>query len=273
MRGLLSIVPTIFGLPAASVQHHECESDGYPACIYRRDLGPPSARLVPPHAGTPAPRPGAAGPAQPAAHPAVGRHRPGRQRGPRHACCPQIVGPRGRGGARPRLPARGVRAPGRPHRSCTAPACLTPSACPAWPPTLLGGGDLGPQRRRRRRRLRPPAPRPARGRLPAGRRRPRRRALDARRPTPATRPPPSTCSWPVEDARRRPTAPARCWRWPTSWPRAADAEAVCRGRRRGAARRRRLQPRQRSCSGTRRRASSARAPPSAWTHERDPDPA
>ena len=33
-RGLLSTVPTVFGLPAAGVVHNECESDGYPACIY-----------------------------------------------------------------------------------------------------------------------------------------------------------------------------------------------------------------------------------------------
>jgi diguanylate cyclase (GGDEF)-like protein len=35
VRGLLGIVPTIFGMPAASIQHPECESDGHPACIYR----------------------------------------------------------------------------------------------------------------------------------------------------------------------------------------------------------------------------------------------
>ncbi|MCU1615526.1 MAG: Diguanylate cyclase protein [Frankiales bacterium] len=33
-RGLLSTVPTVFGLPPARVVHEECESDGHPACIY-----------------------------------------------------------------------------------------------------------------------------------------------------------------------------------------------------------------------------------------------
>jgi diguanylate cyclase (GGDEF)-like protein len=35
VRGLLGIVPTIFGMPPAVIQHPECESDGHPACIYR----------------------------------------------------------------------------------------------------------------------------------------------------------------------------------------------------------------------------------------------
>ena len=35
VRGLLGVVPTIFGMPAAGIQHPECESDGHPACIYR----------------------------------------------------------------------------------------------------------------------------------------------------------------------------------------------------------------------------------------------
>ncbi|MFD2092909.1 diguanylate cyclase domain-containing protein [Blastococcus deserti] len=33
-QGLISTVPTIFGLPAARVEHEECESDGHLACIY-----------------------------------------------------------------------------------------------------------------------------------------------------------------------------------------------------------------------------------------------
>jgi diguanylate cyclase (GGDEF)-like protein len=33
-RGLISTVPTVFGLPPASVVHNECEADGHPACIY-----------------------------------------------------------------------------------------------------------------------------------------------------------------------------------------------------------------------------------------------
>jgi diguanylate cyclase (GGDEF)-like protein len=33
-RGLIGMVPAIFGLPPADVLHNECESDGYPACIY-----------------------------------------------------------------------------------------------------------------------------------------------------------------------------------------------------------------------------------------------
>jgi diguanylate cyclase (GGDEF)-like protein len=33
-RGLIGTVPVVFGLPRAHVVHNECESDGYPACIY-----------------------------------------------------------------------------------------------------------------------------------------------------------------------------------------------------------------------------------------------
>jgi diguanylate cyclase (GGDEF)-like protein len=34
-QGLLTTVPTIFGLPPARIVHDECESDGHPACLYR----------------------------------------------------------------------------------------------------------------------------------------------------------------------------------------------------------------------------------------------
>ncbi len=34
-QGLITTVPTIFGLPPAQIVHDECESDGFPACIYR----------------------------------------------------------------------------------------------------------------------------------------------------------------------------------------------------------------------------------------------
>ena len=34
-QGLLSVVPVVFGLPAAEIEHDECESDGYPACVYK----------------------------------------------------------------------------------------------------------------------------------------------------------------------------------------------------------------------------------------------
>jgi diguanylate cyclase (GGDEF)-like protein len=33
-RGLIGMVPAIFGLPSADVLHNECESDGDPACVY-----------------------------------------------------------------------------------------------------------------------------------------------------------------------------------------------------------------------------------------------
>ncbi|MGY1635879.1 diguanylate cyclase domain-containing protein [Geodermatophilus sp. SYSU D00742] len=33
-QGLISMVPAIFGLPPAELVHTECESDGYPACLY-----------------------------------------------------------------------------------------------------------------------------------------------------------------------------------------------------------------------------------------------
>jgi diguanylate cyclase (GGDEF)-like protein len=35
VRGLLSVVPTLFGMPPATIEHPECESDGHPACVYR----------------------------------------------------------------------------------------------------------------------------------------------------------------------------------------------------------------------------------------------
>jgi diguanylate cyclase (GGDEF)-like protein len=34
-QGLLSTVPSIFGLPPAEIVHDECESDGFPTCVYR----------------------------------------------------------------------------------------------------------------------------------------------------------------------------------------------------------------------------------------------
>jgi diguanylate cyclase (GGDEF)-like protein len=34
-QGLLTTVPTVFGLPAAEIEHDECESDGAPSCLYR----------------------------------------------------------------------------------------------------------------------------------------------------------------------------------------------------------------------------------------------
>src|SRR3954465_789617 len=34
-QGLISTVPTIFGLAPAVIEHDECESDGASACIYR----------------------------------------------------------------------------------------------------------------------------------------------------------------------------------------------------------------------------------------------
>ncbi len=107
-QGLFSVVPELFGLPAAHIVHDECESDGSPACVYhvtwmrhsrwrRRVRGTPehdteigALRSQPP--GT-----------------AVGVDRPRRQRRPRR-------GPdahRGRcrvRGARARLPAGGAHA-------------------------------------------------------------------------------------------------------------------------------------------------------------------
>jgi diguanylate cyclase (GGDEF)-like protein len=41
-QGLLTIVPTVFGLPAAQVVHDECEADGNPACIYHLTWDPRS---------------------------------------------------------------------------------------------------------------------------------------------------------------------------------------------------------------------------------------
>jgi len=39
-QGLLTVVPTVFGLPAARVVHEECESDGHPACVYHLTWDP-----------------------------------------------------------------------------------------------------------------------------------------------------------------------------------------------------------------------------------------
>jgi diguanylate cyclase (GGDEF)-like protein len=33
-RGLISVVPTVFGLPPAELLHSACQSDGHPACLY-----------------------------------------------------------------------------------------------------------------------------------------------------------------------------------------------------------------------------------------------
>ena len=34
-QGLFAAVPGLFGLPPATIEHVECESDGFPACVYR----------------------------------------------------------------------------------------------------------------------------------------------------------------------------------------------------------------------------------------------
>jgi diguanylate cyclase (GGDEF)-like protein len=41
-QGLLTIVPTVFGLPVAGIMHDECESDGHPACVYHLTWDPRS---------------------------------------------------------------------------------------------------------------------------------------------------------------------------------------------------------------------------------------
>jgi diguanylate cyclase (GGDEF)-like protein len=41
-QGLLTVVPTVFGLPPARIVHDECESDGHPACIYHLTWDPRS---------------------------------------------------------------------------------------------------------------------------------------------------------------------------------------------------------------------------------------
>ncbi|MCM0641258.1 EAL domain-containing protein [Cellulomonas wangsupingiae] len=38
-RGLISVIPEVFGLPRAVVVHPECQSDGYPACLYEVTWG------------------------------------------------------------------------------------------------------------------------------------------------------------------------------------------------------------------------------------------
>jgi hypothetical protein len=39
-EGLLSLVPEVFGLPAATVRHDECQVQGAPACLYRLSWRP-----------------------------------------------------------------------------------------------------------------------------------------------------------------------------------------------------------------------------------------
>jgi diguanylate cyclase (GGDEF)-like protein len=41
-RGLIGVVPEVFGLSAARVLHDECESDGHPACVYHLTWDRPS---------------------------------------------------------------------------------------------------------------------------------------------------------------------------------------------------------------------------------------
>ncbi len=41
-RGLIGVVPEVFGLSAARVLHDECESDGHPACVYHLSWDRPS---------------------------------------------------------------------------------------------------------------------------------------------------------------------------------------------------------------------------------------
>jgi uncharacterized protein (TIGR02265 family) len=41
-QGLLTIVPSVFGLPPARIVHEECESDGHPACVYHLTWDPRS---------------------------------------------------------------------------------------------------------------------------------------------------------------------------------------------------------------------------------------
>ena len=53
-QGLITTVPTVFGLPPAQIVHEECESDGFPACIYHLTW---ERRSPAPAAGTPTPAP------------------------------------------------------------------------------------------------------------------------------------------------------------------------------------------------------------------------
>jgi diguanylate cyclase (GGDEF)-like protein len=41
-QGLLTLIPSVFGLRAARIVHEECESDGHPACIYHLTWDPRS---------------------------------------------------------------------------------------------------------------------------------------------------------------------------------------------------------------------------------------
>ena len=109
-QGLLTTVPTVFGLPPAQIVHDECESDGFPVVHLPPDLGTPVPAPAPAHR-RPHRRGRAQRPARAAAHPAVRGYRPRRQRRPRHGAAPHRR-PGRRVGPRPRLPAR-RRRPGR----------------------------------------------------------------------------------------------------------------------------------------------------------------
>jgi diguanylate cyclase (GGDEF)-like protein len=45
-QGLITTVPTVFGLPAARIVHEECESDGHAACIYHLTWDRRARRLL-----------------------------------------------------------------------------------------------------------------------------------------------------------------------------------------------------------------------------------
>ncbi|RBY81660.1 GGDEF domain-containing protein [Geodermatophilus sp. TF02-6] len=49
-QGLISMVPAVFGLAPASIRHDECESDGYPACVYHVTWERHRRLRRPPHA-------------------------------------------------------------------------------------------------------------------------------------------------------------------------------------------------------------------------------
>ena len=154
-QGLLTTVPDrVRPAPGRASQHDECESDGDAGLHLPPDLGPAQPAAAP-HAATAGARTRSSLALrsqlrilQSAATDLVGSDDVDTVAAPHRR-------PRGRGRARPRLPARRR----RPRRRRAARAQRRPAGrtrSRRWPPPCWPADDLGPQRRRRRRRLGPP---------------------------------------------------------------------------------------------------------------------
>ena len=195
-QGLFSVVPTIFGLPEARIVHDECESDGYPACLYHGHLGSPVALAPQGRAGGP----GAGGAAPAARRAAVGGHATWSAATHVEDVLQRITE---RAASAVLAPAYLLAVEQPPSGE---PLVFSSGLDPAQADELAGRAARrrrpGAVRRRRRRRLDPPPPRPAR-RAATARARPVWPTSSGCSPsTPGTPPWRSTCSWPSRGSRR-----------------------------------------------------------------------